>query len=144
MTDEEKQAVALFKYSLIAPLVAGSTMEASKEEYYRVTAQKEYRFPTGVNTKYSAGTLKKWYCDYMSKGLEALKPLTRCDAGRSRKIPESIIEKIYEYRRNMPYITVKKLYSRLIQEGYLNQNEISIDSIYLYMRNYSDLKNNIP
>lgn len=56
MTEEEKQAIALFKYSLIAPLVAGSCMEVSKAEYYRVTAEKEYTFPTGEKTHYSVGT----------------------------------------------------------------------------------------
>ncbi|MFA9378824.1 MAG: hypothetical protein ACERKZ_19070 [Lachnotalea sp.] len=72
MTEEEKQAIALFKYSLIAPLVAGSSMESSKEEYYRITAQKEYTFPNGEKTFYSAGTLKKWYCDY-TKHVRCLK-----------------------------------------------------------------------
>lgn len=144
MTEEEKMEIALFKYSLIAPLVAGSFMEASKAEYYRITAGKEYTFPNGEKTNYCAGTLKKWYCDYMQKGLDSLKPLTRCDMGRSRKLPDSAIEKIYEYRLQMPYITVKKIYARLIAEGYLNKKDISIDSIYRYIRNNSELKNNVP
>lgn len=144
MTEEEKQAIALFKYSLIAPLVAGNFMEASKEEYYRITADKEYTFPTGEKTHYSAGTLKKWHIEYKKSGLDALKPLTRCDLGRSRKLPEHAIKKIYEYRRQMPYITVKKIYEKLIQEGYINKKDISIDSIYRYMRNNSELKNSVP
>lgn len=140
MTEEEKQAIALFKYSLIAPLVAGSYMEASKAEYYRQTAVKEYTFPNGEHTRYSTGTLKKWYCDYCRKGLEALKPLTRCDLGRSRKLSESAMIKIYEYRLQMPYITVKKIYDKLIEEGYINQKDISVDTIYRYMRGNSELK----
>ena len=144
MKEEEKQAVALFKYSLIAPLVAGSCMEVSKAEYYRVTAQKEYTLPTGEKTHYSAGTLKKWYCDYMKHGLDALKPLTRCDLGKSRKLSQTAMDKIYEYRRQMPYITVKKIYSKLINEGYLNKKDTSIDSVYRYMRSNSELKNSIP
>jgi putative transposase len=118
MTEEEKQVIALFKYSLIAPLVAGSFMEASKAEYYRITAQKEYTFPTGEKTRYSAGTLKKWYMDYTKQGLDALKPLTRSDLGRSRKLPTCAIDKIYEYRQQMPYITVKKIYSKLIDQDW--------------------------
>jgi putative transposase len=144
MTEEEKQAIALFKYSLIAPLVAGSCMEASKAEYYRITAGKEYTFPTGEKTHYSAGTLKKWYFDYTKQGLDALKPLTRCDLGRSRKLPAGAIDKIYEYRQKMPYITVKKIYSKLIEEGYLNKKDSSIDTVYRYMRSNSELKNSIP
>lgn len=144
MTDEEKQTIALFKYSLIAPLVAGSYMESSKAEYYRLTAEKEYLFPTGEKTRYSTGTLKKWYCDYTKGGLDALKPLTRCDLGRSRKLPENAIRKIYEYRQQMPYITVKKIYAKLIEEGYLNQKDVSIDSLYRYMRSNSEWTNTIP
>lgn len=144
MTEEEKEAIALFKYSLIAPLVAGSYQEASKAEYYRITAAKEYTFPNGEKTHYSAGTLKKWYSDYLKLGLDALKPLTRCDLGRSRKLPEEAVKKIYEYRKQMPYITVKKIYARLIKEGYVNQVDVSIDAVYRYMRSHSDLKNMIP
>jgi putative transposase len=144
MTEEEKQAIALFKYSLIAPLVAGSFMEASKAEYYRVTSGKEYTYPNGEKTRYTAGTLKKWYMDYMKQGLDALKPLTRSDLGRSRKLPAGAIDKIYEYRLQMPYITVKKIYSKLIEEGYLNKKDSSIDSVYRYMRSNSELKNSIP
>ncbi len=144
MTEEEKQAIALFKYALIAPLVAGSYMEASKEEYYRVTASKEYTFPTGKKTKYSSRTIKRWYIEYTKHGLDALKPLTRSDSGRSRKLPASAIDKIYEYRQQMPYITVKKIYAKLIEEGYLNEKDSSIDSLYRYMRNNSELKNSVP
>lgn len=144
MTEEEKQAIALFKYSLIAPLVAGSFMEASKAEYYRITSKKEYTYPTGEKTHYTAGTLKKWYMDYTKQGLDALKPLTRSDLGRSRKLPAGVIDKIYEYRQQMPYITVKKIYSKLIEEGYLNKKDSSIDSVYRYMRSNSELRNSIP
>lgn len=145
MTEEEKQTIALFKYSLIAPLVAGSHMEASKAEYYRNTAGKEYTFPTtGEKTCYSVGALKKWYCDYTKLGLDGLKPHTRCDLGRSRKLPEGAIRKIHEYRQQMPYITVRKIYAGLIKEGYINQKDISIDSVYRYMRNNSELKNSMP
>ncbi|MFV0342368.1 MAG: DDE-type integrase/transposase/recombinase [Anaerocolumna sp.] len=144
MNEEEKQAIALFKYSLIAPLVACSFMEVSKEEYYRVTAEKEYTFPTGEKTRYSAATLKKWYKDYTKRGLLALTPQTRSDLGRSRKLPNKAIEKIYEYRQQMPYITVKKIYVKLIEDGYLNQKDSSIDSLYRFMRSNTKLKNSLP
>ncbi|MFA9378825.1 MAG: DDE-type integrase/transposase/recombinase [Lachnotalea sp.] len=76
--------------------------------------------------------------------LDALKPLTRCDLGRSRKLSASAIDKIYEYRQQMPYITVKKIYTKLIEEGYLNKKDSSIDSVYRYIRSNSELKNRIP
>lgn len=139
MDEEKRQAMALFRYGLIAPLVAETYPQTSKEAYYRDVSSKEYTLPNGDTTTFNATTIKKWFIQYKKYGLEGITPSTRIDAGRSRKLEESVIDKIREYRTLMPYITARKIYDRLIEEGHINYTEVSIDTIYRYLRTNSAL-----
>lgn len=69
MTNEEmKREMALFRFSLIAPVVADTYQQASKMEYYRHTSESEYVLPNGKGVKFSPLTLKKWYQKYTAGG----------------------------------------------------------------------------
>ena len=80
MTDDEmKRQMALFRFSLIAPVVAGTFQQATKINYFRETCEKEYVLPNGKRVKFSPLTLKKWYWMYTNGGLEALVPKARTE-----------------------------------------------------------------
>ena len=68
MTLEQKQAVALFRYSVIAPLITG-TVEGgmSHNEFYRQTAQKELTNPFGKKVNIGESTIEKWYLAYKTR-----------------------------------------------------------------------------
>ncbi len=140
MDEDKKQAMALFRYGLIAPLVAETFPQASKEAYYRETAAKQYTLPNGMPATFKATTIKHWFLAYQKDGLTGITPGTRMDAGHSRKLTESVIEKIREYRIKMPYITARKIYDLLVEEGYVNVTEVGIDALYRYLRSNSGLE----
>ena len=58
--DKAKNAIALFRYGLISPVVNNTYEEKSKEEYYRKTASKTYTL-NGSDIKVRATTIKGWY-----------------------------------------------------------------------------------
>lgn len=135
MTDEQmKHEVALLKFSLIAPIVAGTYRQPSKTRYYYETCEQEHLLPNGKRVKFAPMTLKKWYWQYMNGGLEALIPKTRIDIGKSRVLSEDVCKQIHAYRGQFPYITGKKIYEKLIEDGYLNKTEASADTIYRYLK----------
>lgn len=134
MTEEDKQQMALFRYALIAPLVTQTYPQSSKEKYYRETAEQEYTLPNGKQVVYKPAAIKTWYLRYLKYGLEGLTPRERRDCGDSRKLTKEVTEKIYEYRVEMPYITGKKLYDKLIEDGLILYSEVSIDAIYRYLK----------
>ena len=94
--ENDKNAIALFKFAIIAPLVNNNYDYKSKEEFYRVAALKKYTLPNGKETILTAGTIKRWFIEYKNNGFDALKPRTRTDAGLSRKIPIECINKVEE------------------------------------------------
>ena len=51
--------VALFKFSLIAPVVAGTFPQATKMDYYKEVCEKEHQLPGGKTVRLSPLTLKK-------------------------------------------------------------------------------------
>ena len=110
MTEEEKKDLALFRYSLIAPIVAGTYQEASRAAYYRSAAAREYTLPDGRRARFSAATIKKWYLKYMDGKLDALTPGKRKDSGCSRALTGEMEAQIQAYKKKFPHITgVKRL-----------------------------------
>lgn len=132
--EERKREMALFRFSLIAPVVAGTYQQASKMAYYQETCEKEHMLPGGTLVRFSPMTLKKWYWSYTNGGLEALIPKTRIDMGKSRALTADVCKQIHAYREQFPYITGKKIYEKLIEEGYMKQTDASADTVYRYLK----------
>ena len=57
--------IALFRFSLIAPLVNDTYEAPSKMQFYRDIACKTHVLPNGKSIRLAASTLKKWYIRYM-------------------------------------------------------------------------------
>ena len=62
MEQEKKQAVALMRYSAIAPLITGTQEDyESLSAYFRTASAKGIKAPDGSIRHYSPGKLKKRY-----------------------------------------------------------------------------------
>ena len=62
--DKNFNELALFKFSLIAPVVNDTFSAVSQAQYFREIASKSHTMPNGKSVKISAGTLKSWYLRY--------------------------------------------------------------------------------
>ncbi|MBQ1431292.1 MAG: DDE-type integrase/transposase/recombinase [Firmicutes bacterium] len=144
MEDNKKEEMALFRYSLIAPLVAGTYTEGSKAEYYRNIAGKEYVLPDGTTTTFSASTIKKWYIMYGKEKLQALITKERSDIGKSRTLTEEMCLAIDALKEQFPHITGVKIYEKLVENGIVKQSEVSIDSVYRYLRSTNQNQGGMP
>lgn len=60
MNDKTAQAIALFGFSLIAPVVNNTFGAPSKIACFREIASKSHTLPSGETTKLSSETLKKY------------------------------------------------------------------------------------
>lgn len=112
-----QRETALFKFSLIAPVVAGTFTQATKMDYYKETCSRQHLLPGGKAVKLSPLTLKKWYWLYTSGGLEALLPKARSDSGESRVLSMDACKQIEAYREQSPHITGKKSMRNLWRKG---------------------------
>jgi putative transposase len=134
MKDDKLHELALFKFSLIAPVVNGTYQAVSKMQYYREVASKIHTLPDGKQVRISSNTIKKWYLLYKNSGIDALIPKRRSDIGIPRTFDEKVINKIHDIKEQFPYITGKLVYQKLIEEGYIKQSTTSMSSVHRYLR----------
>ena len=114
MEQEKKQAVALMRYSAIAPLITGTQEDyESLSAYFRTISAKGIKAPDGSLRHYSPGTLEKWYLSYKKSGFDALVPSGRSDCGVSRKIDEDLKDQIIYLKHHYPRMSAAAIYKQL-------------------------------
>ena len=84
MDKKQREAIALFRYGLIAPVLHENVI--SQGRYFRGIAQKEYDVPYIGRRSYKVSAFKSWLRKYKMGNIDALKPRARSDKGSSRKI----------------------------------------------------------
>ncbi|HBY21270.1 MAG TPA: integrase [Clostridiales bacterium] len=134
MNDKDLNEIALFRFSLIAPVVNDSFCEHSKSEFFRNIASKPYILPDGSQVSFAAATIKHWFLDYRKYGFDALIPKTRKDLGKPRNIDNNAIRKIHEIKGEFPHITGKLVYQKLVEEGYIKVSATSLATVLRYIR----------
>lgn len=135
-----KNDVALFRYGLIAPIVTNTYTENSKIEYFRKVASNSY-IVNGKEHNFAPETIKDWYNKYIKYGYDGLIPKTRSDCNSSRKLSLEIQEEIKRYKSDYPHISGTLIYHKLIDEGFINPNDISLGTILKFIRDNKVLFN---
>jgi putative transposase len=134
MNQDEMKEFALFKFSLIAPIVNNTYVAPSQRQYLREIASKTHTLPNGKKVKYTADTIKKWLIRYRKGGFDSLLPKSRSDIGISRVLDSHAMDKIHDIKERFPYITGKLVYQKLIEEGYVKVSQTSMASVLRYIR----------
>lgn len=132
--NELKNQIALFRFSVISPLVNNCNDSKSKMEFFRKASLKQYTLPNGKISTFSPLTIKTWYLNYLKGGFDSLVPKGRTDIGSSRALPIEAHSKIFELKAKFPHITGKAIYKKLIEEGVINAKDASISSIYRFLK----------
>jgi len=135
MDDEMRSQIALFKFSLIAPLCNNTFDAPSQAAFYRQMAEKAYVLPDGTSKRFTASTIKHWFLKYRSQGIDALYPKGRNDIGNSRVISEDAAQRIIEIKQQFPHITGTLVYQKLIEEGIVKASEVSLPTVLRFIKN---------
>jgi putative transposase len=104
---DHRQAVALFRYGLIADLVR---LEAGSKGLYALIEQKaagKYTIPGSNRTRVAAETLRDWLKRYRHGGFEALLPKPRADRGQPRSLPAEAVDVLLEIKEGNPALSVQ-------------------------------------
>lgn len=135
MTMDQKQKVALFRYSVIAPLEAGtSDPSISNNEFFRQAAAKTYTGPDGNPVTVGASTVEKWHHAYRKGGFDALFPQSRKDEGISRKLDPDLQSQIRFLLAEHPRITAAEIHRTLLSNGSIHFSQVSISTVERFVR----------
>jgi transposase InsO family protein len=100
--DYDDQAWAVFRCSLLSPLLMGEIPEAEREAYFRALAEVERLLPNGQRKRISARTLRRWWKRLRDEGVEGMFRRRRSDRGRSRRGQQSLLERAVELKKEQP------------------------------------------
>ena len=134
MDQEKKQALALMRYSAIAPLITGLSDDfKSLTAFFNNASVKGVIHPDGTIKHYAPGTIEKWYHNYKEGGFDALIPTGRGDQGKPRKLDDDLQEQIRYLKTNYPRMSASAIYRQLRDNGSIKNGEVSESTVNRYI-----------
>jgi putative transposase len=101
MAPDPAEAMALFRYRVIAEALSERLTPAERGLLVRGLAARAHEMPDGSRKELSRATLDRWVRAYRESQLEGLRPRSRSDQGAVRKQPE-LLEQACLLRREAP------------------------------------------
>jgi transposase InsO family protein len=135
MDEELRQKIALFRFSLIAPILNNTFQNTTAKEYLQEISAKKYDTPNGLKNEYAPATIKDWLRLYKMKGIDGLYPRKRSDKGNTRILPKQLKELILNLKKANPKRSAKSIYQEIIVKNFLKPSEISLSTIQRYVKN---------
>ena len=134
MDQEKKQAIALMRYSAIAPLITGLSDDYdSLTAFFNAASVKGVIHPDGTLKDYAPGTIEKWYRNYKDDGFDALIPTGRGDLGKPRKLDHELQEQIRYLKSNYPRMSAAAIYRQLQENGSIKSGDVSESTVNRYI-----------
>jgi putative transposase len=118
MTDAHyRQALALFRYGLIAEFVQLPAGSRGLYARLRDKAKAHYTIPGTTRTRVAPETLRHWLKDYRRGGFDALLPKGRADHGRSRALPQAVADALLSLKDEQPALSIPQLIRAVRESG---------------------------
>ncbi|MCC7485877.1 MAG: helix-turn-helix domain-containing protein [Burkholderiales bacterium] len=118
MTNEQyRQALALFRYGLIAEFLHLPAGSRGLYARLREKARLDYAIPGSTRTRVAPETLRHWLKDYRRGGFDALLPKGRADRGRSRSLPPALADALLNLKDEQPGLSIPQLIASVRATG---------------------------
>ena len=134
MNHETRRAIALWRMSVLGPLVSMDLEHGDLRPLLEAAATRTYETPQGRRVRPRWRTLEAWYYAHRQGGLEALEPATRKDMGTWRALPEPLAQHILALRREQPRRSVRTLVRAVERAGMCRVGETSASSVLRLLR----------
>lgn len=105
--------MALFRYTLILPLLRGEYPPRGKQALRRQIAARHYDIPHSSRHSVSTSTLERWERLYRQHGFDGLKPKVRSDRGQPRVLSLDTLDRAEALKREQPLRSARSIISIL-------------------------------
>jgi putative transposase len=127
MDKEIREKIALKRYQLISPVLAEPAR--AQNEYFRKQTEREHEFPRYGLRKVRVSTMKAWLKKYRKGGFDALKPKTRSDGGRPKRLDEGLLKAMEIKCKAHPSLSGQKLYEMLRDQDLLGHPPVHYNTL---------------
>lgn len=114
--EERRTEIALFRYTLILPLVREPSTRA-RQQMRRNLAAVVYDLPHSERQRISVTTLRRWEARYRHGGFEALKPQPRADRGQPRAVSPETLDRAEALKREQPFRSARSIATILAKDN---------------------------
>ena len=115
--DEVREAIALFRYGVIADLVHRPRGAQGIGARLKKIAGRTYVIPGSDRIRIAVNTLPGWVKLYRDGGFEALYPKPRTDRGLPRRLPAEVAERLVALKTDNPDWSVRSVIRAAGEEG---------------------------
>lgn len=112
MEEEQKRAIAVFRFGVISDFVTPLSLDRGEcEKLLREKSARRWQIPHSPRTRLSRTVILSWIRAYEQGGkrLEALYPQDRSDRGQPRALDDETAASLVVLRRELPRVTVRVL-----------------------------------
>jgi putative transposase len=142
MTENEKQQVGIFRFSVIHEFVGGAALSRiERTQLLKEKCARKWDIPFSGRSRISHSAILRWIRLYNESGgrLESLYPKDRSDNGRSRAIDEETGLNLIHLRQEMPDATVPVLI-RMMKERRLSDKDLRPTTVYRFLHHHNLMK----
>jgi transposase InsO family protein len=134
MEHDRESRWALWRFSVLGPLVSSRLEHGDRLAYLREAAERLHINPAGAAVKIPLRTLEAWYYAWKKGGLSALKRVGRHDRGRTR-IPERLQERLVALKLAKPRRSIRRLIRLLERSKEARKGELSRSGVQRFLCN---------
>ncbi|MGH6913408.1 MAG: DDE-type integrase/transposase/recombinase, partial [Geminicoccales bacterium] len=134
MDDDDRRRIALFRFSVLGPLVSARLEHGDRRAWFRAAAERVHEHPSGRLIRLSARTIESWYLAHRRGGFAALLPEARADSGESRAIGAEAAELLVRAKRERPRRSIRRLIRMLERAGVVRAGELSRSSVHRLLK----------
>ncbi len=114
---DQRLKVALFRYGVIAPLVCRRMEPEESKNVRKQVLEQSFSYPDGSLRRVPERTVRHWLGRYRKFGFKGLFDEFRSDRGISRALPEELLKKAEELRREEPARSVRMIIELMKKAG---------------------------
>lgn len=123
-------AVALFRLSVIGPLVSRARLEKGElKALIKQIAKQSYQTPDGRPSQLSEKTLERWYYLWRRQGVDGLEAKPRTDCGKSN-IADDIQQQILFLKQEQRSRSINTLIKLLEEQNIISRGQLSRSSVH--------------
>lgn len=130
MDEEEKRSIALWRVSVLGPLISARLEHGEVRALCEQSASRTHQQPDGLFVQLSWRTIETWHYAYKRGGFAALMPETRSDRGTSRAIGQELAALIVRAKREKPRRSVRRIIRMLERARVVPRGELSRSSVH--------------
>lgn len=134
MDQKQREEEALFRLSIIGPVVNRELRRGELRPHLEQLATKTYTDRNGTARVFSWRTLESWVGRYRKGGFPALLPRRRKDEGSVKALSETIVQLIIDMKREDPGRSAPLIRQELQLAEVLNGRSLSVSTVNRILR----------